>query len=424
MLFFRKKSSFANTANQIVKIMDDSIIVSAIDLSYQVLKDGEEYIPTTIHFEAIETVYFETNTFGIPQIIINNLRIPASTVDIDKLYIFLCKRYFFNIKIIYKHLKDKQNRLYKIYRKTYKKNYSIQQNNNIDYLKGFEILIATCPTFIPWSITVGELLKLPFVKADKYKAHFPSNIRIGNIILPELYADIASLRPEVSVSEFWSNCYAIDGSNNSFHDLKSTLNIDLQNITSLSNRESTDFYSLKATSEFIDITIAFAEDYDQGIPRISSGYTTLSITTKFIYPKLLEDKSYFQKIQITKYIILDYNIGVPNDYETNERVKTTPFVINSLTKSKPSIWKDESNNVLGFSSKNYTQFFHLSEIDYFELENILPAKGGGISYFNVCLKNNKKYNVFTGYHNTLKFKIKVIEEFTNFEIKFYEYYNC
>ncbi|MDR0196125.1 MAG: hypothetical protein LBI73_13475, partial [Myroides sp.] len=144
MGFFKRKNRFPteDINRGEILITNDEIMIK--NNSYE--SDDE-----IIKIKSIEYIYLETSDYSEPSMFIYQGRqyyIPGDYVCTERLWKHLAERFSFDINIVYSHLKDKKNAIYKLYRTTYTKNYSITSTNTNDYLEGYEIQSPT-PLFIP-----------------------------------------------------------------------------------------------------------------------------------------------------------------------------------------------------------------------------------------------------------------------------------
>jgi len=127
------------------------------------------------------------------------------------------------------------------------------------------------------------------------------------------------------------------------------------------------------------------------------------------------------KIEIGKYIEFKY-IGVN---KREEYLFKTPDEILKILNNRNLLWVDEKNDLLGYSSVKRSKLFILSEIKGFEIQNMLPAKGGGGSWIVVRLLNGGACEIAEAGEYSFDEYAEEITQITGLSVTFLpEYYNC
>lgn len=256
-------------------------------------------------------------------------------------------------------------------------------------------------------------------KISKFK--YP--IRIGNIILNNFNSYFDNSRTDVPILNFYADCFDLEGTDKSYIDLKTILVKDLNVNKEVSNYERSDQKYLNFNANDMNLSICYTYDSDW---QFNSGYTSLTIKNKRLYPDFLVYKNYEAKITISDYLILEGNIGISGDYKRNRRVKRRPQKIIEKFDNQTLIWIDDVNFKIGFSSSNFSHVFDSKDIKSFFIQNILPAKGGGGSYLELLLEDQQyNYSIFTECCYFFDKYSERIMKLTNKEVNFgQEYYDC
>lgn len=353
--------------------------------------------------------------------------IPTNFIGFKNVYEELSDRFKFNNKLFFENVNKKIEFKIEIWRKLNETTYEILHSQHSDYEKGFEIQSPE-KNFVSWDTTYDELEKnknVFFVTSpyDQRIAKFKFPIRLGNILLYDFNVYFNNNRYDVPILKFYAECFDNLSSDKSYFDLKKVLISGIDIDQKSESYERSDQNNMNFVFDKMNLSIVYWYDTDWGF---NCGYTSLTIENNREYPQLLNDDYYENNISITDFLILEGNIGFSEDYKRNKRIKRRPQKIFEQFQSKTVIWIDNVNNLIGFSSNNYSQLFHQNEIKSFCIQNILPAKGGGGSNLEIVL-DNQNYNnaIFTEKCHFFDNYADKIIQLTNKQLTFgEEYHDC
>ena len=313
--------------------------------------------------------------------------IPVNYVGFKDVYEALSAQFLFDDAVFFEHITPIVPVKKVIWRRTYEPTYEILTGYT-DYADGFEIQSPE-KDFIFWDITYEELAENPHVrfKQSPYiqkisKIAYP--IRIGNILLLNFHVYYDSVRKDVSVLQFYSDCFDVLGTDKSYTDLKHVLLKDLGIDRNRFNYEREDQKNLNYNFGGMSMSICYTYDSKW---HFDGGYTSLSVENKRDYFSLLIDQAYEDSMVISAYELLPGGARVSEDYKRNSKIKRRPKKITDQFQDKPVIWVDERNNKIGFSSRFFSQVFDAKDIKTIRIQNILPAKGSGESSLELELEN-------------------------------------
>lgn len=292
--------------------------------------------------------------------------IPTIFMGFKKVYEELSKKYKFNDSVFFKNVNKKIELKKEIWRRHYEPTYKILKGDFKDYHIGFEIQ-SPKKQFISWETTYEELEKIKdvFFETSPYGqkiSKFKYPIRIGNIILNDFNSYFYNSRNDVPILKFYTHCFDFEGTDKSYIDLKAILVKDLDLNKEISNYERSDQKYLNFNANDINLSICYTYNSDW---QFNSGYTSLIIENKRLYPDFLVDKNYEAKITISDYLILEGNIGISGDYKRNRRVKRRPQKVIEKFDNQALIWTDDVNFKIGFSSGNFSHVFDSKDIKSF-----------------------------------------------------------
>lgn len=415
--FFKRKPTFETEEQDrgIVSFTDTEIIIQNTAFS------REEEV---IEVDRIEYVYLETCRYSTAGIMIYQGRqyyIPTEYVNTEKLCLFLAERFQFDMDLIYQHIKDRVDAVYKLYRKTYIQNFELLEQESNDAVKGFEVL-SPIPVEYPWTVTKKELLTSPYITYENGYIAFIYPVRIGSIVVNQLGAYVDNSRDEVAISDYNANCYVEDGSDKSFYLLKDRLLQDVGDVAVASFDINTNLY-FYAKIDHISFNIFYAND-DNDMRSIAYSFSSFSITTAFDYPELLIDEVYQTIGEVSSVFTFVYTLEMRSNYKNNPLIKQTPLCVLEATDKAAFVWKDKKNQLIGFGDRKYAQWFKVDDIESMTIWNTLPAKGGGFSSLSVQLFNGQSYTLLEGDHDTMSTQREELEVYLGVEVLFYEDYNC
>ncbi len=266
--------------------------------------------------------------------------------------------------------------------------YEILVDNYSDYHLGFEVQ-SPQKAFISWDTTYQELIRSPLVEEnnpldmdfatyDEYRFKYP--VRVGNLLFKELGFHLSfQQRDDIAVQSY-------------FFRINKPYLIDLEEIAEIKNTLAR---HLKERMEVRYYEIGF--DFDSEDNIVFSLYywqetkeLHFEIFNHREYPHLLLNEAYESKMQISYYQIFDdKDCCFSGNYRTDKNIKRRPPILTELFGEKLVLWVDRENGILGIADKNFAQLIPLNEIERFEIERILPAKGGGGDFFRIFKKGNK-----------------------------------
>lgn len=130
---------------------------------------------------------------------------------------------------------------------------------------------------------------------------------------------------------------------------------------------------------------------------------------------------YNGKIEVDKYMEFKYIVVEKSQYF---QFKTPDEILKILNK-RNLLWIDVKNDLLGYSNEQRSKLFILSEVTGFEIQNMLPAKGGGGSWILVCFANGTSCEIAEAGQYSFDEYADEISKVTNLPVTFLpEYYNC
>ncbi|KFC19880.1 hypothetical protein [Chryseobacterium sp. FH1] len=312
--------------------------------------------------------------------------IPTIYKGFKKVYEELSKRFKFNDSIFFHNVNRKVELKKEIWRRHHETTYELLNGNFNDYEKGFEIQ-SPKKQFITWDATYRDLEKNENISFEKSpygqkiaKIKFP--VRIGNIILKDFRSYFDNSRTDSPILHFYSQCFDKNGTDQSYFDLKRVLMNDIKMEENRLSYERSDQKNCNFHFNGMNLSICYTYDSDW---QFNAGYTSLTIENKRNYPNLLIDLSYEENLQVSEYLILEGKIGISEDYKRNNKVKRRQPKITGQFQEKTVIWRDDRNNMIGFSSNQFSQVYDKEQIESFSIQNILPAKGSGGGYLEITL---------------------------------------
>lgn len=269
-----------------------------------------------------------------------------------------------------------------------KSTYKILPKQHNDLEDGFEILAPT-PQFMSWDTTISEITSHPYFQEneeDSSSINCKYPVRVGNLIVDDFTAYIYGYRPDIAVQKYFAYCFDEFGTIKSYNDLYA--HFQQYETYDIVGHKREDQNSM---SFFID-DFSFEMTYWHTSNVRSDDepkYTSFSVTNKREYEHLLENKDYEAVLKIDKTLFFDGDVEIAGDYKYNTNVKRTPPDFRALFGNEKLAWIDHKNNSIGFSDTEFSCVFNLDAVVSFEIQNVLPAKGGGYSYFMVHLQNGR-----------------------------------
>ncbi|ABG59635.1 hypothetical protein [Cytophaga hutchinsonii] len=353
--------------------------------------------------------------------------IPAEDVGFKDMYEALSAKFTFDDAVFFEHIMSIQPVKKIIWRRTYEPTYDILTGFT-DYSEGFEIQSPE-KEFVSWDTTYEELAKNPYVRFKQSPyiqkiSKFAYPIRLGNILLRNFHVYYDQMREDVSVLQFYSDCFDALGTDKSYDDLKRILLKDLGIDRNRFNYEREDQKNLNYNFGGMSLSICYTYDSKW---NFDGGYTALSVENKRDYFSLLIDQPYEEGMVVSNYALLPEGIRVSEDYKRNSKIKRRPRKITDQFGDKPIIWMDERNSKIGFSSRFFSQVFDVKDIKTIRIQNVLPAKGVGGSSLEVELEipQGQYAIVMKGDCRAFDSYADKIKALTGKEVIFeIEYYDC
>ncbi|MGE8242890.1 MAG: hypothetical protein ACN6PD_09375, partial [Sphingobacterium sp.] len=109
----------------------------------------------------------------------------------------------------------------------------------------------------------------------------------------------------------------------------------------------------------------------------------------------------------------------------NAAVKNIPTSIQQQLGKSSGIWLDKKNNKIGFAGRETSLIYDIEDIDFFEIENALPAKGPGYAILRANLINGRYNYIFEANTYELDPYAITLENWTHKKVSIPEaYYNC
>lgn len=352
--------------------------------------------------------------------------LPVTYKGFKEAYLFLSGHLKLNDEVFFESLHKKGPQRQEIWRKASTQTYQIlDQAVYDDYPLGFEVQ-SPVREFISWDTTYDQLLKSPnlFFKTSSYgqkMGRFRHSVRVGNVLFKDFEIFFDNERKDVPILHFYADCFSENSSDQSYKDLKNRLVQDLGKSNSYYERSDQNYYSFNVQQMHISLVYTYDSDY-----QLDGGSTSLSIKNQRDYPALLENESYEKEMSIDQVISLSPSIRTPDDYKRNPDTKRRPPKLDIAYKKKTVIWKDEQNKKIGFADQFHTQIFELQNVKSFSVENMLPAKGGGMGYLNIQFHKGKSDRcILTGDCHAMDGIADQLTELSGKPVTFLpEYYNC
>lgn len=287
-------------------------------------------------------------------------------------------------------------------------------NPYLDLAEGFEIQ-SPPKEFISWDLPFAELKRHKAVSVDinGYLA-FKYPVRMGELLLKKLNASTAITRKDMPVLNFYTHCREASNSDRSFTELGHYLKNypGMKTLSSWGDMQKHQQFLINGLR--LEVYYQYTDAYS-----FESGATHLSITNTRDYPDLLVDEPYESQLVVSKTLVFKKEIQLYGDYRTNKRIKRCPNKIRVKYGSQPVVWSDDVNCKIGFAQGGFSQVFDQKEVKAFQIQNILPAKGGGYADFYVLLKNEKyRYLLLRANCNGFDEYAAVIKNITRKEVGF------
>lgn len=353
--------------------------------------------------------------------------IPASSQGFSKIYPMLSQQFGFDDQLFFDTIKKKEDCKTKIWIRPQECNYKILDENFDDDSEGFEVYTEP-KQFISWDITYTDLEHLhvghrytsaygtPYFKFD-----YP--VRIGNLWLKELEIYCDNIPPHVPIQEYFTTIYDESNKDKSYKDLRG-LWLDEENYHADDygyEREDQCYLSFDFGNQ-ISSSICYTYDDENGY---DDGGTSLHFYNQRVYPALLENPVYEQQIEITELVKLKNNWDIKQDVRKNAAVKHIPTGVKQQLGKSSGIWFDRKNNKIGFAGRETSIIFDIDTIEFFEINNALPAKGAGYALLRINLTNGNYYYIFEANTYELDPYAAKLASWTNRKVTIPEaYYNC
>ncbi|MEH0155571.1 hypothetical protein V6R21_15600 [Limibacter armeniacum] len=401
---------------------DGSIFIDGNKVIYQI---NQSATPSEVNIYDLQYAYLITRNSMASLFLFDFHQhyIPANLKGFEAVYRSLSAKLGFNDVQFFENVFTKEAIKKEIWRKKIKANYRILDDSYNDYQVGFEIQSAE-KDFINWDTTYEGLVNNPNVLFEKSAygqnlLKFKHPVRIGNLLLTELFTYFDNDRKDVPIIDFYTNCYDSSNTDISYIELKRLLQKDfpLQQQKLEYERADQKHFSFDANG----VKISLVYTYDNGW-QFDGGNTLVLIKNQREYPELLINKHYEDMIEVSDVLLIDENIKVYADYKRNKKVKRRPPKLAQTP--QPLIWVDRKNNCIGFADTKFCQVFDFKEVESLTIQNVLPAKGSGGAYLEIN-SGDIKYVVASGKcHAFDNYKDK-LEALLGLKVdKAPEYYDC
>ncbi|WP_454881579.1 hypothetical protein [Sphingobacterium detergens] len=353
--------------------------------------------------------------------------IPASSQGFSKVYPKLSEQFGFDDALFFHTIKQKQDCKAKIWIQQQPCNYNILPGGFEDGHVGFEVYTEPSQ-FISWDISFADIKKLGIGHeyANEYGTiYFKIDyaVRIGNLRLKELEIYCDDIPPHVPIQEYFITIYDESNTDKSYKDLRD-LWLDSEDYDAEDygyEREDQCYLSFDF-GDHISSSICYTYDDES---NYDDGGTSLHFYNHRDYPYLLENSVYDQLIEVTELVKLKNKWDIKENFRRNAAVKNIPTCIQQQLGKSSGIWLDKKNNKIGFAGRETSLIYDIEDIDFFEIENALPAKGPGYAILRANLINGRYNYIFEANTYELDPYAITLENWTHKKVSIPEaYYNC
>lgn len=353
--------------------------------------------------------------------------IPVNFSGFKNVYEALREQFSFNDQLFFESIHTKGILKKEIWRRTYEPNYVILAGDLNDYEKGFEIQSPE-PQFIQWETTCQALENNSAVYFDRspygqklLKFKFP--IRIGNIRITNFYTYFDNVRKDAPVLEYYVDCFDTAGTDKSYIELKQVLAHDLGIDPNSRGYERDDQKHIYFKAKGIHLSICYTYNSTW---QFDCGYTSFHIKNTREYEALLIDETYEYELVVSDFLILPGKVFMRGDYKSNTKVKRRQQKIIDQFQYETVVWRDDVNHKIGFACGAFSQVYDQDEIKSLQIQNVLPAKGGGSSNLELILELGKNhYEIFSEKCHYFDRYAETLKQLLNLELTFgEEYHDC
>ena len=353
--------------------------------------------------------------------------ISARSKGFSKIYPKLSGQFGFDDALFFRTINQKQDCKAKIWFLHQDRNYKILSGDFDDDHSGFEIY-SEPKLFISWDITYADIEKLGIGQqyASEYgtiyfKIHYP--VRIGNLWLKELEIYYDDVPLHIPIQEYFTTIYDESNTDRSYKDLRDLwLNGEDYDAEDYGYEREDQCYLSFDFGNQISSSICYTYEDEN---NYDDGGTSLHFYNQRDYPYLLENAEYDQLIEVTELVKLKNKWDINADYRKNAAVKNIPSNVQQQLGKSSGIWLDRKNNKIGFSGRKTSLIYDIELIDFFEIENVLPAKGPGYAILRVNLIGGNYHYIFEANTYELDPYATTLENWSHKKVVIPEaYYNC
>ncbi|WP_343565642.1 hypothetical protein [Sphingobacterium sp.] len=353
--------------------------------------------------------------------------VSARSKGFSKVYPKLSEQFGFDDVLFFHTIKQPQDCKAKIWFLPQNRNYKILSGDFDDDHRGFEIY-SEPKQFISWDITYADIEKLGVGQqyASEYgtiylKTNYP--VRIGSLWLEALEIYYDDVPPHVPIQEYFTTIYDESNTDRSYKDLRDLwLNEEDYDAEDYGYERIDQCYLSFEFGNQISSSICYTYEDEN---NYDDGGTSLHFYNLRDYPYLLENAEYDQLIEVTELVKLKNKWDINADYRRNAAVKNIPSNVQQQLGKSSGIWLDRKNNKIGFAGRKTSLIYDIKDIDFFEIENVLPAKGPGYAILRVSLNGGNYNYIFEADTYELDPYANTLENWTHKKVSIPEaYYNC
>lgn len=355
--------------------------------------------------------------------------VPIHFNGFKEVYTALSGKFGFNDKVFFEYLHSRETVKKEIWRRKRSVSYQVIKDGHFkDYAKGFEIQSPE-KEFISWDATYGELAKNEhtFIEESPYGVKilkFKLPVRIGNVLIKKWCAYLDNeRRDDAPMLHYYADCYDGANSDDSYRDLKRTLEHDIDEKENLFGYERDDqhYYSFEINGMQLSLVYTFDSEW-----QFNGGCTSFSIKNNREYADLLIDEDYENAIEVSDFINLSEQTYVVGNYKKNPQVKRRPAKLNLKVGDKPAVWLDKKNGKIGFADKTRSKVEDIDAVESIAIQNILPAKGPGGAYLLLNFNTGRRSDAIMGGKSRVFDAVKEkLEQLTKLKVEMEpEYHDC
>ncbi|MDM1294587.1 hypothetical protein HX021_09815 [Sphingobacterium sp. N143] len=353
--------------------------------------------------------------------------ISAKSKGFSKVYPILSQQFGFHDSIFFNTIGQQEDCKAKIWIRLEDCNYKILPESYADDDEGFEVYTEPSQ-FISWDITYAAIERLGIghyyttaYGTRYFKIDYP--VRVGSLWLKQLEIYCDNIPQHLAVQEYFSTLYDSSNTDKSYQDLRSLwLDDDAYDPEDYGYEREDQCYLSFDFGKQISSSICYTYDDETSY---DDGGTSLHFYNHRDYSSLLEDPVYEKTIEVSDILKLKRKLDIQQNYRHNAAVKHIPAAVNIQLGKSSGFWLDKKNNKIGFAGKETSVTYVMDDIDYFEIQNILPAKGHGYALLLVYLKTGKYDYLYEADTYELDPYAQQLETWSGKKVAIPEaYYNC